>query len=297
MSIGVLDRLEDVEDVRKRVADGLTGVSRVVVVMSGKGGVGKSAVSVNLAEAMAMQGLSVGILDAELQGPTGAKMLGLRGRPGRGAGDLGLEPAACPSGVVVQSMDFFLQGAQALDWDGRDGAGATLRSAFEHAALADLLGQTHWGELDLLVVDLPPGADRLPALAQWLPGHLGEGLAVTIPTEVALLAVERSLRRALDLRFPMIDLVENLGTSVCRECGVEGPLFHEASSEPLAHRTGREVIARIPFDPALSAAADAGESFLQTAQGAASGATGRAFFELAGKVAAYDRPGPEGESW
>ena len=200
MSIGVLDRLEDVEDVRKRVADGLTGVSRVVVVMSGKGGVGKRAVSVNLAEAMAMQGLSVGILDADLQGPTVAKMLGLRGRPVRVAGDLGLEPAAGPSGVVVQSMDFFLQGAQALDWDGRDGAGATLRSAFEHAALADLLGQTHWGELDLLVVDLPPGADRLPAFAQWLPGHLGEGLAVTIPTEVALLAVGRSLRRALDLR-------------------------------------------------------------------------------------------------
>lgn len=285
-------QLEDAEVVRRRVAEGLAGVDRIVAVMSGKGGVGKSAVAVNLAAALARRNLRIGLLDADLHGPSVAKMLGLRGQPVRVGADDVLEPGAGPLGLRVQSMDFFLQGNEPLDWEGARGEGAALRGAMEQAALADLLGQTAWRELDLLVVDLAPGSDRLPALAGWLPPRLG-ALAVTIPTEVAMLAVERSLRRAYAARVPLIGLVENLASATCTRCGVEAPLYREASAEGLASQMAVEVLARIPFDPALAAAADAGRVFLQ-GEGAGSPA-GRAFAALAERVAEW-RPG-EGDAW
>jgi ATP-binding protein involved in chromosome partitioning len=292
--------VEDAESVRRRVAERLAQVSRVVAVMSGKGGVGKTTVAVNLAVALSRRGHRVGILDADLHGPSVAKMLGLRGQPVRLAPDPGrreeerLRPVPGPVGLRVQGMDFFLQGNQPLDWDGEAGEGAALRSALEQAALADLLGFTDWGELEALVVDLPPGADRLPALARWLPAG-SAALAVTIPTGVAMLAVERSLRRAHALRFPVIGIVENFTSAVCARCGAEGPLYREASAAALADATAVEVVARVPFDPRLALAADAGRVFLE-GEGLASPA-GRALAELADVVSAWRPPDAEGEGW
>ena len=291
--------LEDFDVVRRRVAGNLEKVARVVAVTSGKGGVGKSTVAVSLAAALSRAGQRVGILDADLHGPSVAKMLGLRGQPVRLApdplrGGERLRPAPGPCGLRVQSMDFFLQGNQPLDWDGEAGEGAALRSAMEQAALADLLGFTAWGELDLLVVDLPPGADRLPALARWLP-PASAALAVTIPTQVAMLAVERGLRRAHALRFPVIGIVENFASAVCPRCGEEAPLFREAAAEALADATAVPVVARIPFDPRIALAADAGRVFLE-GDGVASPA-GRALAALADRVAAWQPPDAEEEGW
>jgi len=293
--VGSPPLLEDVEAVRQRVLARLDGVGRIVPVMSGKGGVGKSAVAVNLAVALALGGRRVGLFDADLQGPSVAKMLGLRGQPVRiGKGDA-LLPVSGPLGLRVQSMDFFLQGNQPLDWEGEAGEGATLRSAMEQAAIADLLGQTDWGELDVLVVDLAPGSDRLPALGRWLPGVMG-ALAVAIPTQVALLAVERSLRRAWAARIPLIGLVENFASSVCAECGAQGPLYEEAALvDRLAQEMAVEVVARIPFDPRLSRAADSGKPFLDGA-GRESQA-GSALLELADRVAAWEPPQGEEDAW
>jgi ATP-binding protein involved in chromosome partitioning len=286
--------VEDVDVVRARIADRLADVERVVVVMSGKGGVGKSAVAVNLAVALAQRGRSVGLLDADLNGPSVAKMLGLRGQPVRVIDGDVLGPVPGPLGLRVQSMDFFLQGNQALDWDGPDGEWASVRSALEQAALGDLLGRTGWGELDFLVVDLAPGADRLPALRQWLP-PIAAALAVAIPTQVALLAVDRSLRRAREAGIPLIGLVENLGTTVCSKCGAEGPLFRETPEIEISRDLDIEILARIPFDPNLASAADQGRLFLEGA--GIESAAGRALSELAARVDAYQLPGPEGESW
>ncbi len=271
--------VEDAEVVRDRVRAALAGVSRVVAVMSGKGGVGKSAVAVNLALALAARGQRVGLLDADLHGPSVGLMLGLRGQPVRVQGEM-LSPIPGPAGLAVQSMDFFLQGSQPLDWDGAGGEGALVRSALEQSALGDLLGRTRWGELETLVVDLAPGADRLPAFSQLVP-FLSGTLAVTIPTDVALLAVERSIRRAHEARIPVIGLVENLGSAVCGACGVEGPLFREADLGVLARRLDVEIVARIPFDPELARAADQGRPFVLE-----SGDTpaGRAFRALAARV-------------
>ncbi len=286
--------VEDVELVRARVAEQLAEVDLVVAVMSGKGGVGKSAVAVNLAYGLMQLGRRVGLLDADLNGPSLSKMLGLRGHPVRVTGDGLLRAATGPQGLLVQSMDFFLQGDQALDWDGPEGEAASVRSALEQAALGDLLGRTDWGQLDFLVVDLAPGADRLPALGQWLP-RIAAALAVAIPTQVALLAVERSLRRAREAGFPLIGLVENLGTSICAKCGAEGPLFRETVDAGVVENLGVEVLVRIPFDADLAAAADRGRPFLE-AEGKESVA-GRALAQLAARVDAYQLPGPEGESW
>jgi ATP-binding protein involved in chromosome partitioning len=286
--------LEEIESARRRVAERLAPVSRVIAVMSGKGGVGKSAVAVNLALALAQRGLAVGLLDADLHGPSVAKMLGLRGQPLRLVAGETLRPVAGPRGLRVQSMDFFLQGNQPLDWEGEQGEAAALRSAMEQAAMADLLACTDWGTLDTLIVDLAPGSDRLPAFGQFVRSALA-ALAITLPTEVAMLAVERSLRRAYAARIPLIGLVENFASVVCPSCGAEGPLYREASVERLARDLGSEVVARIPFDAKLAQAADQGRAFLE-GEGARS-AAGKAFLSLADRVQGFEIPGPEGESW
>lgn len=247
--------LEDLKLVRERIREKLEGVGQVLAVMSGKGGVGKSALAVHLALGFSRHA-ATGLLDADLQSPSTARMLGLRGQPLRMRGD-SLLPVRGPAGVLVQGMDFFLQGSQPLDWEETAQEGAALRSLLEDAALADLLGRTEWGELGSLVIDLPPGSDRLPALARLVPRSLCT-VVVTLPTEVSLLAVERSIRRAVESRIPIVGLVENMGSVVCPHCGVESKLFQEASVDAKASEMGVELIARIPFDPLFAAAADAG---------------------------------------
>ncbi len=279
--------LVDLAVAREAVAERLGSVRRVVAVMSGKGGVGKTAVAVNLALALVRGGARVGLLDADLSSPSVALMLGLRGSPLRVAGT-DLLPTAGPLGLAVQSMDFFLQGAQPLDWEGPEGEGSPWRSVLEASALADLLAHTAWGALDVLVVDLAPGADRLPALARLLPRRSLTALAVTIPTAVSLLAVERSVRRAQDARIPLIGIVENMGKVVCAGCGREGELFRESPVDEAAAHLDLPLLARVPFDPRLAADADAGRPFL-AGEGAGSPA-GVAFAALAECVTRYAGP-------
>jgi ATP-binding protein involved in chromosome partitioning len=275
---------EDIEAVRARAHAALAGTARIAAVMSGKGGVGKSSVAVNLAAALGSSGRRVGLLDADLHGPSVAQMLGLRGQPVRIGSDERLRPIAGPAGLAVQSIDFFLHGNQALDWEGADGALATWRSALEQAALADLIGRTAWGELDCLVIDLAPGADRLPALLPFLTERL-VALAVAIPTEVSLLAVERSLRRALEAHVPVVGLVENFASAMCGACGAEVPLFREADPSARFASMGIEVVARIPFDPELARAGDAGRPYV--AGPGASSPAGRALTALAERLLCY----------
>jgi ATP-binding protein involved in chromosome partitioning len=279
--------VEDAAEAKVRVAEALAEVSRITLVMSGKGGVGKSVVAVNLAVALSQRGERVGLLDADLQGPSVAKLLGLRGWPVRVGSDERVLPAPGPVGLSVQSLDFFLEGNQAPDWDGPDAQGATFRSAMEEAALVDLLGRSRWGALDSLVIDLPPGADRLPALGRWLPAGAA-ALAVTIPTQVSLLAVERSLWRAQAARIPLIGLVENFAAIACAKCGEQTPLFPDGGTARLARDQGVELLARIPFDPELAQTADTGEVYLE-GRGRTAPA-GLAFAGLAERVATQQHP-------
>lgn len=242
----------------------MASVRRVVAVMSGKGGVGKSSVTVNLAAALALEKQAVGILDADINGPSIAKMTGVRGHALH-AGATGMQPAVNTLGLKVMSIDLFLpQDDTPVQWDAPTQKDAyTWRGMMEMAALRELLGDTEWGALDVLLIDLPPGTDKLPNLVDLLP-QLDGTIVVTIPSGVSQLVVAKSITMAQDiLQTPVIGLVENMAAYVCAHCGQEEALFPTGHVAALAEAHDVPFLGRIPFDPRLALAADEGALFVQ----------------------------------
>jgi ATP-binding protein involved in chromosome partitioning len=260
----------------------LGGVRHVVAVVSGKGGVGKSSITANLAAALRARGLAVGALDADLNGPTLAKMLGVRGQRLRVGAD-GVAPARTADGIAVLSMDLLLPSdAAPVVWDAPTQAEAhTWRSSMEGTVLREFLADTAWGALDVLLLDLPPGADRLPTVAGLLPGLTG-AVVVTIPSEVSHLVVEKSLTLAREAGARVLGLVENMAGYTCPACGEVGPLFEGPGGERVAARAGVPFLGAVPFDPGLARAADRGRPFVLTDPDRPAG---RALRDLAARVA------------
>jgi len=239
-----------------RLGRRLSTVGSVVAVMSGKGGVGKSAVTANLAAALARDGWRVGAVDADLNGPSLARMLGVIGARLVDRPD-GVEPAVGASGVRVMSMELLQEEADApLRWKGGGGHASLLQGAAETGALREFLGDVVWGELDFLLVDVPPGVDRITRLLDLVKPDCS--LLVSTPSEMSWRVVTRSARLAKEAGLPQVGLVLNMGEHVCTACGHTTPLFDGDGAEALARETGLEVWARIPFDPALAASTDAG---------------------------------------
>ena len=254
-----------------------------LAVVSGKGGVGKSVLAANLAAAFAREGHRVGVLDADINGPSIAKMLGVRGQTLRVTGD-GVVPAVSAQGIRVMSMDLLLPSdATPVTWDAPTQAEAfTWRGTMEANALREFLTDTAWGDLDLLLADLPPGTDRIPTIAGLLPDLTGT-LIVTIPSEVSQLVVRKSIAMAQEVKTPVLGLVENMAGYVCPHCGGLGELFHGPGGERLAAEAGIPFLGRIPFDPRIAAAGDRGAAFLAEEAGSPAG---RALTELAGRILA-----------
>jgi ATP-binding protein involved in chromosome partitioning len=245
-----------------RLRERLAAVRRIVTVVSGKGGVGKSSVTANLAAALAADGHVVGVLDADLNGPSLAKMLGVRGQT-LGITAAGVEPARSAQGIRVLSMDLLLPSDDTpVVWDAPTQADAhTWRGTMEANALREFLTDTAWGALDWLLLDLPPGADRLPVVAGLLPGLSG-AVVVTIPSEVSHLVVRRSIALAREAGVPLLGLVENMAGYACVACGTLGPLYTGPGGERAAAELGLPFLGQIPFDPRLAAAADRGRPFV-----------------------------------
>jgi ATP-binding protein involved in chromosome partitioning len=240
-----------VEAQQVRLTTRLRDVRAIVAVVSGKGGVGKSSVTANLAAACAHAGDRVGVLDADLNGPTMAKMLGVRGTAlVVGAG--GVTPPTSALGIRVMSMDLLLaDDATPLGWQAPSQAEAhTWRGAMEANALREFLADTDWGTLDLLLVDLPPGTDRLATVLGLLPALSGT-IVVTIPSDVSSLVVRKSITVAQQAAAPVLGVIENMAG-----------LFPGAGGERLAVESGVPFLGRVPFDPALAAAADRGEPYV-----------------------------------
>lgn len=260
----------------------MASVARSLAVMSGKGGVGKSAVTANLAAALAMQGQRVGVLDADLNGPCMARMLGVQGRALKLGAD-GVEPALGPLGVKLASMDLLLpRTAAPVEWAAPAPAHPhAWRGAIEATALGEFLADTVWGELDFLLVDLPPGPERLAGLHGVLPQCDGV-IAVTIPSQVAQLTVQRSIVSARRLKAKLIGVVENMCEYLCPCCGAVQPLF-AAEAEVGGATLGLPVLARIPFDPQLARCCDQGVPYVVAHQAAPAA---KAFMELAARVSA-----------
>jgi ATP-binding protein involved in chromosome partitioning len=261
-----------------------------VAVVSGKGGVGKSAITVNLATAVAMQGATVGILDADLNGPSIAKMTGVRGqRPVITAE--GVQPVQGPAEMRIMSMDLLLPHDETpVTWQATTPTDAYVwRSSMEGTALREFLSDTIWGALDCLFLDLPPGTDRIATLADILPGLTGV-ILVTLPSEVSHLVVRKSLALARNLKIPMLGLIENMVGYDCQSCQTIGELFQPGQGPRLARDFGIRFLGALPFDPRLARSGDSGIPFVAIHQETMTGRIFQAMVhELSGSIGLSQR--------
>ncbi|MDV2503165.1 MAG: P-loop NTPase [bacterium] len=253
--------LQQVAAQRERVDARLSQIGRVVAVLSGKGGVGKSTLTANLAAAWALQGLAVGVLDADLNGPSMATMLGVRRQTFHLTPE-GVAPAVGPLDIRVMSMDGFLPSdGTPVTWDGPSRGTFIWRGTMEMSVLREFVSDTAWGPLDLLVVDLPPGNERLPHLTDIIPTLAGV-VVVTIPTEVSQLVVNKTLTVAKTTGVPILGLVENMAGYVCSSCNAVGGLFEGGEVSALAVAHGVPFLGSTPFDGRIARQSDGGVPFV-----------------------------------
>ena len=239
----------------------LASVKHTVAIMSGKGGVGKSALTANLATALTLKGSTVGVVDADINGPTLAKMMGVRNATLEYT-PAGVKPAITELGTKLISMDLLLAEDDApVLWNAHTQKDAfTWRSTMEVGALREFVADTEWGTLDYLLLDLPPGTDRLPNVAELIP-NLGGVVVVTIPSEVSQLIVKKSVTMARDiLKVPIIGVVENMAFYVCQHCDEQEPLFSTDETLDTAFQKG--LLGSVPFDPRLARSGDSGTLYL-----------------------------------
>ena len=221
-------------------------IKNFIMVSSGKGGVGKSTTSVNLAIALAMQGKKVGLLDADIYGPNIPRMIGLEGVEPEIVGQKVIPFKAY--GIEVMSMGSLIDQGQALMW----------RGAMVMKAITQLLQDISWGELDCLVIDMPPGTgDAQLTLAQSVP--VAAGVNVTTPQHVALDDSKRSLDMFKKLHIPIAGIVENMSGFVCPSCDTESDIFGSGTCDELAREYNTEVIANIPIEPSIRVGGDDGK--------------------------------------
>jgi ATP-binding protein involved in chromosome partitioning len=230
--------------------------TRVYAVASGKGGVGKSTVTANLAVALAQQGQRVGVLDADVWGWSIPQLFGVRRPP---VALKGLMLPLRAHGVALMSVGFLVQGDEPVVW----------RGPMLHKAIEQFLGDVHWGDLDVLLIDLPPGTgDVTLTLLELLPD--AQLLAVTTPQVAAQTVAARVGRMALDARMPVAGVVENMSAHVCSSCQAQTPLFGEGGGARLAADLGTTLLGQVPLDLPLRTAGDLGVPAMAVSPSAAS---------------------------
>jgi ATP-binding protein involved in chromosome partitioning len=250
----------------------LPGVKNIVAVASGKGGVGKTTVSVNLAVALAQAGASVGLLDADITGPNIPMMIGAEGQPV--ASPAGKITPIEAHGVKVISIQFFLPEGQPVVW----------RGPLVGGAIQQFLRDVEWGELDYLVVDLPPGtSDAQLTLAQSVP--ITGAVLVTTPQNVSLSDVEKAMAMFRRVNVPILGVVENMAGFVCSHCGEVTDIFGRGGGERFAEEAGVTFLGAIPLDVTVRQGADVGlPAVAQREPGPAAKALDHIARTVAGKV-------------
>jgi ATP-binding protein involved in chromosome partitioning len=223
----------------------LPGVKNVIAIASGKGGVGKSTTAANLALALAAEGASVGMLDADIYGPSQPMMLGVAGRPQSDDGKT-MDPLV-GHGVKVMSIGFLIEPDQAMIW----------RGPMATQALDQLLRQTNWGDLDYLIVDMPPGTgDIALTLSQRVP--LTGAVIVTTPQDIALLDARKGLKMFEKVSVPILGIVENMAVHVCPNCGHVEHIFGAEGGKRMAAEYGVDYLGALPLSMAIREQSDAG---------------------------------------
>ena len=246
----------------------VSGIDRIIAIGSGKGGVGKSTVSSNLAVALARQGRRVGLLDADIYGPSQPRMMGVNKRPASPDGKTIIPLQA--HGVTVMSIGFMLKEDEAVIW----------RGPMLMGALQQLIEQVAWGDLDILLIDLPPGTGDIQlTLAQRF--ALTGAIVVSTPQDVAMLDARKALDMFGKLKTPVLGLVENMSTYICPNCGHEAHLFGHGGVAAEAAKIGVPFLGELPLDIDTRLAGDAG-----TPIAAGEGAMAQAYARLATRLIA-----------
>jgi ATP-binding protein involved in chromosome partitioning len=222
-----------------------SGVKRILAIGSGKGGVGKSTVSTNLAVALAKQGRKVGLLDADIYGPSIPRMMGVNNRPASPDGKTIIPLHA--HGVTLMSIGFMMEEGKATIW----------RGPMLMGALQQMLGQVEWGELDVLIVDLPPGTGDVQ-LTLCTKSKLSGAIVVSTPQDVALIDARKALDMFATLKTPVLGLIENMSMFVCPDCGSEHQIFGQGGVAAEAERMGVPLLGTLPIDLETRIAGDGG---------------------------------------
>jgi len=258
----------------------LSKVRNIIAVGSGKGGVGKSTTAVNLALALAAEGASVGVLDADIYGPSVPLMLGIEGRPESPDGK-SIEPMR-GHGVEAMSIGLLVDQDTPMIWRGPMATGA----------LTQLLNDTRWGDLDYLVVDLPPGTGDIQlTMAQKIP--VAGAVIVTTPQEVATLDARKALKMFEKVEVPVLGLIENMAVHVCSNCGHAEHVFGSGGGQAMADAYGVPLLGSLPLELAIREQGDAGKPIVSAQpQSAAAQAYRQAARQLAARLAARPKVAP-----
>jgi len=247
------------------------GIRNVLAVASGKGGVGKSSVSVNIAVSLAADGARVGLMDSDIYGPNIPQMLGISGFTPKQDDNDAVHPAEA-HGVKLMSMGFLLEPDAAAIW----------RGPMLHGAVRQFIQDIEWGELDYLIVDLPPGTgDVQLSLSQTVP--VVGAVVVTTPQSIALSDVRKAVAMFKKVDVPILGIAENMSEFICPDCGKSCRVFGEGGAKELSEKYGVPLLGSIPLDPAICAA---GENGTPIVIGSPDSPTARAFRDLARQAAA-----------
>ena len=260
---------------------GIPGVASIIAVASGKGGVGKSTVAVNLALALRDLGLKVGILDADIYGPSLPKLLAIREKP-QTAGGTRLKPIV-RHGVPVMSIGFLVEEETPMIW----------RGPMVMSALTQMLREVEWGALDVMVVDMPPGTgDAQLTMAQQVP--LKGAVIVSTPQDMALIDARRGIAMFRRVNVPVLGIVENMSTFICPHCGTRSDIFGHGGAQHEAERLGVPFLGEVPLDIVIREKSDAGQPVVASEP---DGPRAQSFRAIAARVRdglqAESRPAPK----
>lgn len=233
--------------------DRMAKIKHKIIIASGKGGVGKSTVTVNLGRALQMKGLRVGILDGDITGPDIPKLLGIEDARLK-QGPEGIEPAQA-DGIKAASM--------ALILTSRD-TPVVWRGPMKMAAIKQFIQDVNWGDLDFLLVDMPPGTSDEPLSVVQLIPELAGAIIVTTPQDVALLDSRKAVNMVKAVKLPVLGIVENMSGLVCPHCGESISIFGSGGGEKMAEEMDVPFLGAIPIDPSVCALGDRGETFVQS---------------------------------
>ncbi|HEY3277910.1 MAG TPA: Mrp/NBP35 family ATP-binding protein [Syntrophorhabdaceae bacterium] len=259
----------------------LDRIKNVFIVLSGKGGVGKSTVAVNLAVSLALRGLKTGIMDVDIHGPSVPKLLGLSGKK-VGLRDEEVVPLEVFENLKVMSIGFFIDGNEsAVIW----------RGPMKAKMIREFVESVAWGDLDCLVVDCPPGTGDEPLSAAQMFASKGSGVIVTTPQEIATIDVEKCITFCGQLGLPVAGIVENMSGFVCPDCGKEVDIFSSGGGRKLADRFHVPFLGKIPIDPDIVKSGDSEEPYIHSYSGTP---TARIFDEIVEQIMGFGKEAEAG---